>query len=62
MKNDGILAEILVVCVSQERNIVAHVCGDPLSRYTCRATRVATEFILCLGFFGCSRGIALHPP
>ena len=22
-------------------SIVAHVCGDPLSRYTCRATRVA---------------------
>ena len=25
-------------------HIVAHVCGVPLSRYTCRATRVAANF------------------
>ena len=30
---------------------VAHVCGDPLSRYKCRATRDATEFLRILGFF-----------
>ena len=26
---------------SGAKPLVAHVCGDPLSRYTCRATRVA---------------------
>ena len=25
--------------------LVAHDCGYPLSRYTCRATRVATDFL-----------------
>ena len=42
--------------------IVAHVCGDPLSCYTCRATRVAADFLRILGFFRCSSNIALHPP
>ena len=42
--------------------IVAHACGDPLSRYTCRATRVAADFLRILGFFRCSSSIALHPP
>ena len=41
---------------------VAHVCGDPLSRYTCRATRVTADLLKILGFFRCSSGIALHPP
>ena len=41
--------------------IVAHVCGDPLSRYTCRATHVATDFLRILGLFRCSSSIALHP-
>ena len=31
---------LLLLC---DRNIVAHVCGDPLSRYTCRATRLAAN-------------------
>ena len=44
------------------RLVVAHVCGDPLSRYTCRATRVAAHFLRILGFFRCSSSIALHPP
>ena len=43
------------------RSIVAHVCGDPLSRYTCRATRVAADFLRILGLFRCSSSIALHP-
>ena len=43
-------------------SIVAHVCGDPLSRYTCRATSVAADFLRILGFFRCSSSIALHPP
>ena len=42
--------------------IVAHVCGDPLSRYACRTTRVAADFLRILGFFRCSSGIALNPP
>ena len=43
-------------------NLVAHVCGDPLSRYTCRPTRVAADFLRILGCFRCSSSIALHPP
>ena len=39
-------------------NIVAHVCGDPLSRYT----RATADLLWILGFFRCSSGIALHPP
>ena len=31
--------------------IAAHVCGDPLSRYTCRATRVAADFPQTPGVF-----------
>ena len=34
--------------------MVAHMCGDPLSRYTCRATRVAAGFLGFLGFSRCS--------
>ena len=30
--------------------VVAHDCGDPLSRYTCRATRVATDFLDFIAF------------
>ena len=41
--------------------VVAHVCGVPLSRYRCRATRVAADLLRILGF-KCSSGIALHPP
>ena len=41
--------------------MVAHVWGDPLSRYTCRATHVAADFLRIQGFFRCSSSIALHP-
>ena len=41
--------------------LVAHVCGDPLSRYTCRATRVAADFLDFRAFCRCSTGVALHP-
>ena len=45
------------------RNIflVAHDCGYPLSRYTCRATRVAADFLDFIAFCRCSTGVALHP-
>ena len=41
--------------------IVAHDCGYPLSRYTCRATRVAADFLDFIAFCRCSTGVALHP-
>ena len=33
----------------------------PLSRYTCRATRVAADFLDSIAFCRCSTGVALHP-
>ena len=39
----------------------AHDCGYPLSRYTCRATRVAADFLDFIAFRRCSTGVALHP-
>ena len=42
-------------------NLVAHDCGYPLSRYTCRATRVAADFLDFIAFCRCSTGVALHP-
>ena len=39
-------------------SLVAHDYGYPLSRYTCRATRVAPNFLDFIAF--CS-GVALHP-
>ena len=36
-------------------------CGYPLSRYTCRATRVAADFLDSIAFCRCSTGVALHP-
>ena len=42
-------------------NLVAHDCGYPLSRYTCRATRVAADFLDFKAFCRCSTGVALHP-
>ena len=42
--------------------LVAHDCGYPLSRYTCRATRVAADFLDSIAFCRCSTGVALHPP
>ena len=43
-------------------SLVAHDCGYPLSRYTCRATRVAADFLDFRAFCRCSTGVALHPP
>ena len=42
-------------------NLVAHDCGYPLSRYTCRATRVAADFLDFIAFCRCSSGVAPHP-
>ena len=42
--------------------LVAHDCGYPLSRYTCRATRVAADFLVFVAFCRCSSGVAPHPP
>ena len=41
--------------------LVAHGCGYPLSRYTCRATRVAADFLDFIAFCRCSSGVAPHP-
>ena len=41
--------------------LVAHDCGYPLSRYTCRATRVAADFLEFIAFCRRSTGVALHP-
>ena len=35
--------------------------GYPLSRYMCRATRVAADFLDFIAFCRCSTGVALHP-
>ena len=43
------------------RFVVAHDCGYPLSRYTCRATRVAADFLDFRAFCRCSTGVALQP-
>ena len=45
----------------QVSSLVAHDCGYPLSRYTCRATRVAADFLDFIAFCRCSTGVALHP-
>ena len=42
-------------------DLVAHDCGYPLSRYTCRATRVAADFLDFIAFCRCSSGVAPHP-
>ena len=41
--------------------LVAHDCGYPLSRYTCRTPRVAAAFLDLKAFCRCSTGVALHP-
>ena len=43
------------------RHLVAHDCGYPLSRYTCRATRVAADFLDFIAFCRCSSCVAPHP-
>ena len=42
-------------------DLVAHDGGYPLSRYTCRATRVAADLLDFIAFCRCSTGVALHP-
>ena len=42
-------------------DLVAHDCGYPLSGYTCRATRVAADFLDFIAFCRCRAGVALHP-
>ena len=42
-------------------HLVAHDCGYPLSRFTCRATRVAADFLDFIAFCRCSTGVAPHP-
>ena len=42
-------------------SLVADDCGYPLSCYTCRATRVAADFLDFIAFCRCSTGVALHP-
>ena len=46
---------------SSDLGLVAHDCGYPLPRYTCRATRVAADFLDFIAFCRCSTGVALHP-
>ena len=41
--------------------VVAHDCGYPLSRYTCRAKGVAADFLDFRAFCRCSTGVMLHP-
>ena len=41
-------------------HLVAHDCGHPLSHYTCRATRVAADFLDLRVFCRCSSGVAPH--
>ena len=43
------------------QTLVAHDCGYPLSRYTCRATRAAADFLEFIAFCRCSSGVAPHP-
>ena len=45
----------------KESTLVAHDCGYPLSCYTCRATRVAADFLDFIAFCRCSSGVAPHP-
>ena len=43
------------------QTLVAHDCGYPLSRDTCRTTRVAAAYLDFIAFCRCSTGVALHP-
>ena len=46
---------------AKTKNLVAHDCGYPPSHYTCRATRVAADFLDFIALCRCSRGVAPHP-
>ena len=45
----------------QWASLVAHDCGYPLLRYTCRTTHVAADFLDFIAFCRCSSGVAPHP-
>ena len=55
------LCKMTVLHTHSLPTLVAHDCGYPLSRYTCRATRVAADFLDFIAFCRCSTGVALHP-
>ena len=55
------LKGLLIGRLTRHLTLVAHDCGYPLSRYTCRATRVAADFLDFIAFCRCSNGVALHP-
>ena len=58
----GYLSDTCVIPYENKENaLVAHDCGYPLSRYTCRATRVAADFLDFKAFCRCSSGVAPHP-
>ena len=57
----GYRASIVRYVAEWDMAVVAHHCGYPLSRYTCRATRVAADFLDFIAFCRCSTGVALHP-
>ena len=60
--HDHLLLTIYFLFFFSCADIVAHVCGDPLSRYTCRATRVAADFLRILGFSGVTAVSRYTPP
>ena len=43
-------------------SFVAHDCGYPLSRYTCRATRVAADFLDFIAFFAGVAPVSRYTP
>ena len=47
---------------NRQGDIVARVCGDPLSSCTCHASRVAADFLRILVFFRCSSSITPKRP
>ena len=57
----GDIHELFILALSLVWFLVAHDCGYPLSCYTCRATRVAADFLDFIAFCMCSTGVALHP-
>ena len=51
----GIIPEISSgasrIALHRTPGIVAHMCGDPLLRCTCRAKRIAADFLGIMGLF-----------
>ena len=60
-KEDQGMEPFVLLALHDPLGLVAHDCGYPLSRYTCRATRVAAGFLDFIAFCRCSTGVALHP-